>query len=46
VDLGFSQDLAAAGGVLLFVCLVEQLLSFGMVVAGAVHHGLRLPGVR
>jgi hypothetical protein len=44
VHLGFSQDLAAADAVLLCVRLVEQLLSSGVVVAGAAHHGLRLPG--
>jgi hypothetical protein len=46
VHLGFSQDLAAADAVLLCVRLVEQLLSSGVVLAGAAHHSLRLPGDR
>ena len=41
VHLGVGQDLATADAVLLCVRLVEQLLSFGVVVAGAAHHGLQ-----
>jgi hypothetical protein len=44
VHLGFGQDQAAADLVLRGVRFLEQLLSLGAVLAGAAHHGLRLPG--
>jgi hypothetical protein len=44
VHLGFCQDQAAADAVPLCARLLEQLFSLGVVLTGATHHGLRLPG--
>jgi len=44
VHLGFGQDQAAAALASRGTRLLEQLLSLGVVLAGAAHHGLRLPG--
>jgi hypothetical protein len=44
VHLGFGQDQAAADLVLRGTRLLEQLLGSGVVVGGAAHHDLRLPG--
>jgi hypothetical protein len=44
VYLGFGQDLAPADAVLHVGQLLEQMFSLGVVLTGAAHHGLRLPG--